>query len=161
MNTQLRDLRSVVPMRTANALRSSGALGARRRLLFGSQCGSPADCLGSASAGRVRDLTAGKLTPKLSRRIADVRGRQYPTPSATPTSPNSKPGSGRSTRGSIVRRPQHVNLDGLHRVPPDRAWWPAVGAPLERGVRGVRRHCVPTTQIARLLDKEWLAHGVA
>jgi hypothetical protein len=32
---------------------------------------------GSASAGRVRDLTAGKLTPKLSDRIADVRGRQY------------------------------------------------------------------------------------
>ena len=23
----------------------------------------------------------------------------------------------------------------MHRVPPDRAWWPAVGAPLERGVR--------------------------
>jgi type VI protein secretion system component Hcp len=27
----------------------------------------------------VRDLTAGKLTPKLSDRITDVRGRQYPT----------------------------------------------------------------------------------
>ena len=23
----------------------------------------------------------------------------------------------------------------MYRVPPDRAWWPAVGAPLERGVR--------------------------
>ena len=23
----------------------------------------------------------------------------------------------------------------MHRVPPARAWWPAVGAPLERGVR--------------------------
>jgi hypothetical protein len=33
-------------------------------------------CNGSASAGRARDLTAGKLTSKLSDRIADVRGRQ-------------------------------------------------------------------------------------
>jgi hypothetical protein len=31
---------------------------------------------GSASAGRARDLTAVELTPKLSDRIADVRGRQ-------------------------------------------------------------------------------------
>ena len=31
---------------------------------------------GSASAGWARDLTAAKLTPKLSDRIADVRGRQ-------------------------------------------------------------------------------------
>jgi hypothetical protein len=23
----------------------------------------------------------------------------------------------------------------MYRVPPDRAWWPAVGAPVERGVR--------------------------
>jgi len=35
--------------------------------------------VGSTGAGRVRDLTAGKLPPKLSDRIADVRGRQYPT----------------------------------------------------------------------------------
>lgn len=33
----------------------------------------------SASAGRAFDLTAGKLTPKLSFRIADARGRQWPT----------------------------------------------------------------------------------
>ena len=26
----------------------------------------------------------------------------------------------------------------MHRVPPDRAWWPAVGAPLERGVKHQR-----------------------
>ena len=26
----------------------------------------------------------------------------------------------------------------MYRVPPDRAWWPAVGAPLERGVRPQR-----------------------
>jgi len=32
--------------------------------------------LGSASAGRARDLTAGTLTPKLIDRIADARGRQ-------------------------------------------------------------------------------------
>ncbi len=26
-------------------------------------------------------------------------------------------------------------LAKMYRVPPDRAWWPAVGAPVERGVR--------------------------
>jgi hypothetical protein len=31
-----------------------------------------------------------------------------------------------------------LGLVKMYRVPPDRAWWPAVGAPLERGVR---RHC--------------------
>ena len=30
-------------------------------------------------------------------------------------------------------------LAKMYRVPPDRAWWPAVGAPLERGVR---RRCL-------------------
>ena len=33
------------------------------------------------SAGRARDLTAGKLTPTLGARIADVPGRQDPTQS--------------------------------------------------------------------------------
>ena len=37
------------------------------------------DSRGSASESRVSDLTAGKLTPKLSVRIADVHGRQLPT----------------------------------------------------------------------------------
>ena len=37
------------------------------------------DRIGSASADRVRDLTAGKLTSKLSDGVADGRGRQYPT----------------------------------------------------------------------------------
>ena len=32
----------------------------------------------------------------------------------------------------------------MYRVPPDRAWWPAVGAPLERGVR--QRAAVVTLQ---------------
>ena len=51
----------------------------RERLLAGVEfCGS-SDSNGSASAGRVRDLNAGKLTTKLSDRIADVRGRQYTT----------------------------------------------------------------------------------
>lgn len=39
----------------------------------------PAGRFGSASAGRVRELTAGKMTPKLCDRKADVRGRQYTT----------------------------------------------------------------------------------
>jgi hypothetical protein len=34
---------------------------------------------GSTSDGPARDLTAGKLTSKLSNRIADARGRQQPT----------------------------------------------------------------------------------
>ena len=37
--------------------------------------------------------------------------------------------SGRRRQGA---RP---GLAKMYRVPPDRAWWPAVGAPLERGVR--------------------------
>ena len=37
--------------------------------------------------------------------------------------------SGRQRQGA---RP---GLAKMYRVPPDRAWWPAVGAPLERGVR--------------------------
>ena len=36
-------------------------------------------CDGSASASRARKLTAGKLTPKLTDRTADARGRQWPT----------------------------------------------------------------------------------
>ena len=35
--------------------------------------------IGSACAGRARDLPAGKLTPKLSYRKADIRGRQWTT----------------------------------------------------------------------------------
>ena len=37
------------------------------------------DRFGSVSDSRVSDLAAGKLTPNLSDRIADVRGRQCPT----------------------------------------------------------------------------------
>ena len=33
------------------------------------------------------------------------------------------------------RRDARPGLAKMYRVPPDRAWWPAVGAPLERGVR--------------------------
>lgn len=36
-------------------------------------------CFGSASASRPRELTARKLTPKLSHRIADIHGRQWTT----------------------------------------------------------------------------------
>jgi hypothetical protein len=42
------------------------------------------DSRGSASDSRVSDLTAGKLTPKLSVRIADVHGRQLPTQTCQP-----------------------------------------------------------------------------
>ena len=33
------------------------------------------------------------------------------------------------------RQDARPGLVRMYRVPPDRAWWPAVGAPLERGVR--------------------------
>ena len=33
------------------------------------------------------------------------------------------------------RRDARPGLAKMYRVPPDRAWWPAVSAPLERGVR--------------------------
>ena len=33
------------------------------------------------------------------------------------------------------RQDARPGLARMYRVPPDRAWWPAVGAPLERGVR--------------------------
>jgi len=46
------------------------------RLLRDHQFRASNAAVGSASAGRPRDLTDGKLTPKLSRRIADIRGRQ-------------------------------------------------------------------------------------
>ncbi len=42
----------------------------------------------------------------------------------------------------------------MHRVPPARAWWPAVGAPLERGVRqhstavAVADYCAETASTA-------------
>ena len=40
------------------------------------------------------------------------------------------------------RQDARPGLAKMYRVPPDRAWWPAVGAPLERGVRHHRARCV-------------------
>ena len=37
----------------------------------------------------------------------------------------------------------------MYRVPPDRAWWPAVGAPLERGVRP--QYCCVKVQVPDFL----------
>ena len=38
----------------------------------------------------------------------------------------------------------------MYRVPPDRAWWPAVGARLERGVRRRSRCCTALTTLEHL-----------
>ncbi len=38
------------------------------------------------------------------------------------------------------RQDARPGLAKMYRVPPDRAWWPAVGAPLERGVRPQSHH---------------------
>jgi hypothetical protein len=35
----------------------------------------------------------------------------------------------------------------MYRVPPARAWWPAVGAPLERGVRRQWVTCAQGTKL--------------
>ena len=40
------------------------------------------------------------------------------------------------------RQDARPGLAKMYRVPPDRAWWPAVGAPLERVVRP---HCLAAT----------------
>ena len=47
------------------------------RLLPGSEFVAPSARIGSASAGRPREFTAGKLTSTLSHRMADVHGRQW------------------------------------------------------------------------------------
>ena len=39
-----------------------------------------------------------------------------------------------------LRQDARPELAKIYRVLPDRAWWPAVGAPLERGLRS---HCAP------------------
>jgi hypothetical protein len=44
----------------------------------------------------------------------------------------------------------------MYRVPPDRAWWPAVGAPLERGVRP---HSLRGGRILFTSSAEMLAYG--
>ena len=49
------------------------------RAAVGQLWGGPSGRCGSASDSRVSDLTAAKLTFKLSDRIADVRGRPWPT----------------------------------------------------------------------------------
>ena len=43
------------------------------------------------------------------------------------------------------RQDARPGLAKMYRVPPDRAWWPAVGAPLERGVRP---HCLAASSSA-------------
>ena len=57
----------------------------------------------------------------------------------------------------IGRRRQDARpgLAKMYRVPPDRAWWPAVGAPLERGVR--RRCALNSAKHCYALPTRWLA----
>ena len=45
------------------------------------------------------------------------------------------------------RQDARPGLAKMYRVPPDRAWWPAVGAPLERGVRPHRAYSDPVAEI--------------
>ena len=50
------------------------------------------------------------------------------------------------------RQDAKPGLAKMYRVPPDRAWWPAVGAPVERGVR-------PRRAELRALYAHWPAGG--
>jgi hypothetical protein len=54
------------------------------------------------------------------------------------------------------RQDARPGLAKMYRVPPDRAWWPAVGAPLERGVRPHRAYCDP---VADFLAAPWELAG--
>jgi hypothetical protein len=73
---------------------------------------------------RLCRLKAVQLTPTGAYSAREVQG--YPLRGLTFEL------SGRRRQGA---RPGSVKM---YRVPPARAWWPAVGAPLERGVRP---HC--------------------
>ena len=44
------------------------------------------------------------------------------------------------------RQDARPGMAKMYRVPPDRAWWPAVGAPLERVVRP---HLAPSTDCGK------------
>ena len=53
------------------------------------------------------------------------------------------------------RQDAKPGLAKMYRVPPDRAWWPAVGAPLERGVRRQsRRHSAEKIGLAVLISRQ-------
>lgn len=63
------------------------------RLLAGDPIGSATGGVGSASAGRVSDLIAGKPTLKLNHRIADVRDRQWSTQTGRQVAGNNRRGA--------------------------------------------------------------------
>lgn len=44
----------------------------------------------------------------------------------------------------------------MYRVPPARAWWPAVGAPVERRVRRLSPACEVVLRQERLFAPSWL-----
>ena len=107
---------------------------------------------GSASDSRVSDLTAGKLTPKLRCRTADVRGRQWSTQTRLPTAEICGReavldgcGGGRGTSAAS----RCVNSSGLitkwpHSVPLDE--------PLAAGCPPQRNGCA-TAVLRRQLEK--------
>lgn len=50
------------------------------------------------------------------------------------------------------RQDARPGLAKMYRVPPDRAWWRAVGAPLERGVRRRLGRCLRVVGLVRQND---------
>ena len=61
------------------------------------------------------------------------------------------------------RQDARPGLAKMYRVPPARAWWPAVGAPLERGVRPSRREARRGWSVDGAFSQAWLtpAHASA
>lgn len=55
-----------------------------------------------ASAGRVRDLIARKLAPRLSHPIADLRGRQWTTLLRHPLRPTKRPTADTQRSAQVV-----------------------------------------------------------
>ena len=101
------------------------------RRLWGGEIGTADVASGSASARQPRELTAGKLTLKLSHRIADIRGRQW----TTHTSP--------STRSEAARR-QAPDASGSASVKlPFAAYGGRPGA--DRGRRNPKAETRPAT----------------
>lgn len=93
----------------AGRCRPTSVTGVDRSLATKSATGSN----GSASAGRPRELTAGKLTPKVSHRIADTRGRQWTTHTCPSAFSKAARCSALASQASLLRS--------------GRSWPPAVG----------------------------------
>ena len=82
---------------------------------------------GSASAGRPREFTAGKQTPNLDHRIADVHGRQWATQSRLSVFPKAARRSGQPSTGLASTKQPFVGT-GTRPLPVGRPARPVVAS---------------------------------